>query len=114
MSEPTDVIEKYADKLVKVMGDIAPEAWEIMVRGQIVEGIHDLIFTAVWVAVSVGALMLGRQILKEKWEEDMERPAAALLGFIALFAFFIAMNFLSDGIMSLAAPEYQAIKELMQ
>lgn len=119
MSEATELVEKYADKLVKGMGDIAPEAWEIMVRGQVVSGIHDAVFSVLWAAVFAGAIFTMRALWRndDASSEDCSEWVFALIivaAVFALLAFFLTLTFLSGATMSLLSPEYMALKELMK
>lgn len=136
-----EVIEKYADKLMSTLGDIAPEAWDIMVRGQVSEGLRGLLMST-FLAVTSVALARWCVHSKRKTEEvgkaldewrakEMSKPfrdrdhrrglvhvpdysVAVGAGCAAFLISFMAALGFGDAIMHLLSPEYMALKELME
>ena len=114
MSDATELVDKYAGKLAKAMGDVAPEAWDIMVQGQIVSGIHDAVFAVIWAGAVAGAVFSMRITLRSDIVDHDKYGALACTGMAAIAFFGVSLNHLSRAILYLAAPEYQALLELLK
>ena len=105
-------VSKILDLLTKGMEgvpDIASQAFQIMVRGEFVNGVAEIVLA---VALFVIAIIVAIAI----WVKMKEDPYSAS-GFwlilvipLILFGFFI----LYDGVTSVMAPEYDAVMALLK
>lgn len=101
---------KRVDLVAQKFSEIAPEAWEILVRQQIIEGWMAVAWMAVpliWLAAS---LWRGRQLnwktnYHSFWEVSVGISAAILIGSVVVLV--------STGIPHLLNPEFYAIQEML-
>ncbi len=116
MNKTTEVFDKYVEQLVETMSTVAPQAWDILVRGHIAMGIRDLVMTAV-LGLIAGARIGGlRKVCKEEmFDKDFGRPVTCMFGtLIVIFLSVTALEYLSTGIGNIAAPEYFTIQDLLE
>ncbi len=118
-----DVADKALDKATGAIGEmaeavkkIAPQAWEIMVRQQIVEGVVYGVACTIAVVVSgiVAYRLWGRVNNGKEVYEDPMGPLP-LIGLLCALATCIGFACQVPGyVMQAASPEYHAIKMLIE
>ncbi len=122
MSEKQDASEKLLEQAAGAIGEasdavkkLAPHAWEIMVRQQVVEGVVYGIGCSVMAIVClVAAYRLFKRVAKEGVMEDSMGPFPMLAASIATLGFFVFACQIPQGVMQAANPEYYAIKMLVK
>ncbi len=116
-----EMIQKYADKLLEAMGNTAPEAWQIMLHGQLVNGIKQAMLAAMFWTVALFAAWIALRASKRcdvmvKAEVKINEGdiTAVILGCI-IATFFVSLGIadMTDAVGYLAAPEYNALRELL-
>ena len=125
MSETAEVVEKYADKLVGLVGDTAPEAGALLVEAQVIDEFQLLLSFFVCVMLSAASLFGAKWQYKLELDPELgsyDRKAAAasriegITGFcLVSIAFLVASMFsLGDGLGHLYSPESYALQNLVQ
>lgn len=105
-------VSKILDLLTKGMEgvpDIASQAFQIMVRGEFVNGVAKIVFAVILLAIAIIATIA-------IWVKMKEDPYSAsgfwLILVIPLIVF--GLFILYDGITSVMAPEYDAVMALLR
>ncbi len=113
--ETSEVVDKYMGKLAATIGDMGPHAWEVMVQGQIVEGLDDLLWGLVWCAIAVvGGQFTRKSYLLIEEATDNRAIACLLAGLGSGFSAILGTCCLSSAVRHLGAPEYQAMLTLLE
>lgn len=105
-------VSKILDLLTKGMEgvpDIASQAFQIMVRGEFVNGVAEIVLSVVLFAI---AIIVSIAIWKKLKEDPYSASGFWLILVIPLIVF--GLFFLYDGITSVMAPEYDAVMTLLK
>ena len=105
-------VSKILDLLTKGMEgvpDIASQAFQIMVRGEFVNGVAEIVLSVVLFAI---AIIVSIAIWKKLKEDPYSASGFWLILVIPLIVFGIFS--LYDGITSAMAPEYDAVMTLLK
>lgn len=105
-------VSKILDLLTKGMEgvpDIASQAFQIMVRGEFVNGVAEIVLSVVLFAI---AIIVSIAIWKKLKEDPYSASGAWLILVIPLIVF--GLFSLYDGITSVMAPEYDAVMALLK
>lgn len=105
-------VSKILDLLTKGMEgvpDIASQAFQIMVRGEFVNGVAEIVLSVVLFAI---AIIVSIAIWKKLKEDPYSASGFWLILVIPLIVFGIFS--LYDGITSVMAPEYDAVMTLLK
>lgn len=105
-------VSKILDLLTKGMEgvpDIASQAFQIMVRGEFVNGVAEIVLSVVLFAI---AIIVSIAIWKKLKEDPYSASGAWLILVIPLIVF--GLFILYDGITSVMAPEYDAVMSLLK
>jgi len=106
------LVERYADKLVGLAGDTAPEAWDILLRGQAVHGFVNLMWAAFFGVVAFAAYKGARRMATH--DSSYQEVAWGAGAVVCFFCIVCALGALGDGVSRLCTPEVFALQELMQ
>ncbi len=113
--DTSEIADKYLEKLSSTIGDMGPHAWEIMVRGQIVEGFNSLFWGLAWLGVAIGCARSARKLFESTDNpSDGEEITFKVLCIVAPFGTILGATGLSNAIDRLGAPEYQALLKLLE
>lgn len=105
-------VSKILDLLTKGMEgvpDIASQAFQIMVRGEFVNGVAEIVLSVVLFAI---AIIVSIAIWKKLKEDPYSASGFWLILVIPLIVF--GLFSLYDGITSVMAPEYDAVMSLLK
>lgn len=105
-------VSKILDLLTKGMEgvpDIASQAFQIMVRGEFVNGVAEIVLSVVLFAI---AIIVSIAIWKKLKEDPYSASGFWLILVIPLIVF--GLFFLYGGITSAMAPEYDAVLALLR
>ena len=105
-------VSKILDLLTKGMEgvpDIASQAFQIMVRGEFVNGVAEIVLSVVLFAI---AIIVSIAIWKKLKEDPYSASGFWLILVIPLIVF--GLFSLYDGITSVMAPEYDAVMTLLK
>ena len=105
-------VSKILDLLTKGMEgvpDIASQAFQIVVRGEFVNGVAEIVFSVVMFAI---AIIVSIVIWKKLKEDPYSASGFWLILVIPLIVF--GLFYLYDGITSVMAPEYDAVMALLK
>lgn len=105
-------VSKILDLLTKGMEgvpDIASQAFQIMVRGEFVNGVAEIVLSVVLFAI---AIIVSIAIWKKLKEDPYSASGFWLILVIPLIVF--GLFSLYDGITSVMAPEYDAVMSLLR
>nr|DAN26279.1 MAG TPA: hypothetical protein [Caudoviricetes sp.] len=105
-------VSKILDLLTKGMEgvpDIASQAFQIMVRGEFVNGVAEIVLSVVMFAI---AIIVSIVIWKKLKEDPYSASGFWLILVIPLIVF--GLFSLYDGITSVMAPEYDAVMALLK
>lgn len=105
-------VSKILDLLTKGMEgvpDIASQAFQIMVRGEFVNGVAEIVLSVVVFAI---AIIVSTVIWKKLKEDPYSASGFWLILVIPLIVF--GLFSLYDGITSVMAPEYDAVMALLK
>jgi len=112
-----DVADKALDQVSGAIGamaeafkKIAPHAWEVMVRQQVVEGVTGALTCVVVMAVFGKLTLFFVRKLKENPNDDVPLGMGAVLAFCLAMA---ALVTLPGFALQVINPEYYAIKDLI-
>lgn len=105
-------VSKILDLLTKGMEgvpDIASQAFQIMVRGEFVNGVAEIVLSVVLFAI---AIIVSIAIWKKLKEDPYSASGFWLILVIPLIVFGLFSMY--DGITSVMAPEYDAVMSLLR
>lgn len=105
-------VSKILDLLTKGMEgvpDIASQAFQIMVRGEFVNGVAEIVLSVVLFAI---AIIVSIAIWKKLKEDPYSASGFWLILVIPLIVFGLFSMY--DGITSVMAPEYDAVMSLLK
>lgn len=105
-------VSKILDLLTKGMEgvpDIASQAFQIMVRGEFVNGVAEIVLSVVLFAI---AIIVSIAIWKKLKEDPYSASGFWIILVIPLIVF--GLFSLYDGITSVMAPEYDAVMALLR
>lgn len=105
-------VSKILDLLTKGMEgvpDIASQAFQIMVRGEFVNGVAEIVLSVVLFAI---AIIVSIAIWKKLKEDPYSASGFWIILVIPLIVF--GLFSLYDGITSVMAPEYDAVMTLLK
>lgn len=105
-------VSKILDLLTKGMEgvpDIASQAFQIMVRGEFVNGVAEIVLSVVLFAI---AIIVSIAIWKKLKEDPYSASGFWIILVIPLIVF--GLFSLYDGITSVMAPEYDAVMALLK
>lgn len=105
-------VSKILDLLTKGMEgvpDIASQAFQIMVRGEFVNGVAEIVLSVVLFAI---AIIVSIAIWKKLKEDPYSASGFWIILVIPLIVF--GLFSLYDGITSVMAPEYDAVMSLLR
>lgn len=105
-------VSKILDLLTKGMEgvpDIASQAFQIMVRGEFVNGVAEIVFAVILLAIAIIATIA-------IWVKVKENPYSTteLWLFLVIPLILLGLFILYDGITSVMAPEYDAVMSLLR
>lgn len=105
-------VSKILDLLTKGMEgvpDIASQAFQIMVRGEFVNGVAEIVLSVVMFAIAIIVSIV-------IWKKLKEDPYSASWFWLILVIPLIVFGLFSlyDGITSVMAPEYDAVMALLK
>lgn len=95
-------MEERIVELIESIRNLAPEAWEVLVRQQIIEG---------WMQVGIAGVATIFCMIR--WMQDDIRDDAGAQLLVAAVWLIIAGSFAVLGAMNILNPDFYAIKELM-
>lgn len=105
-------VSKILDLITKGMEgvpDIASQAFQIMVRGEFVNGVAEIVLSVIVLAIAIiGTIAI--------WVNIKENPYATteLWLFLVIPLIVLGLFFLYDGITSVMSPEYDAVMALLK
>ncbi len=117
-----DVADKALDKVSEMAAaaaKLAPQAWEIMVRQQVIEGVTYSIVCVFWTILAAVFLGWAQRVVRAGMDADTFPPngknvTAVFGGCIALALIIGCLISLPGFVLQASNPEYYAIQELLR
>ena len=116
VSKALDATVAGVEKLADTMRELAPGAWEVLVRQQVIEGTSHLVWAAVLVLVALIGGRLGvaaTRTAKDRGDAEAGEMMAVVVVMSAA-ALAVALLLTISGTKSLLNPEYYAGMELAE
>lgn len=112
--ETIQAIQETLAPITEKIGEGAGYGWEVIVKGQVAEGVGYTLMAIILLAIAVGILIFCYKMWQEtnKYDDSLIMIFLAVLGVTLLSS--IGLQFLYDGIFHLLAPEFKAIEFLLE
>lgn len=121
VTETERIVDKYGGQIIEGFNTViervtpmAEEGFKAVVAVQIAKGIGEFLIGGSLILCIIFILYWQKRAARDEWEEDNAIPTYIFGGIIQIVSFIVAMNFFYDGILYLYAPEWFAIKDILE